>query len=158
MSSNSSSNPFSGIRRKQIIKYGVCVALLVLVLYLIRRPVFLRGPSFGSHRGEPGFVLFNPFRDKEPEKSADQFLTGLKAGKCSEVVINLPAERQQHICEKQEEYPLKSWELKNREDKTEKITLYYRHVSGNTNIPEHLWLDARLLAGKWEITDMGIVY
>jgi len=146
------------INKKRILTLGISLASVLVILYLIRRPVFLRAPSFYSVLGQPGFVLFNPFRDKEPEKSADGFLNGLKVGDCFGVVKNLPAEQQSHICEKQKQYPLKAWRLKDRDDIDQKTVLFYWHFSGDSYEPERLWLDSQLRDGKWEITDMRIVY
>lgn len=58
----------------------VTLSALASLFVLQSRPVVYRYYEAGNPIKEPAFVIFNPFRDRRPEKSAAEFLQRLKWG------------------------------------------------------------------------------
>ena len=113
----------------------VLVVAVVLVLGLVAylfyqrsRSVLYRYVEAGNPVQEPAFAIFNPFRDRSPEHSAEAFLEVIKAGQCERAMSALPdmPEYRQDICEREKGSPLMSWRLKNRTDEPQKVRMYYR--------------------------------
>ena len=146
---------------------AICIVLIMAVLiavglYLMRsRAVLYRASSIPDGTGEPAFCVFNPFRDREPERSADAFLTSLKELRCTESVAKLPLTEDQrlYICEKEAEHVLESWRLENREDSLTKTRLFYWHWRkdyGESH--ERLWITVEKVSDKWQVTDFECWY
>jgi hypothetical protein len=107
---------------------GLFVLLSSLALYSARRrAVLFSGNSAGDPFGEPGIVLFNPFRDTAPETCADYFLGLIRSGSREEALQQLPfsSEYREYLSSKEEEHPLVSWRLKNRHDLSEGVKLFF---------------------------------
>lgn len=65
-----------------------------------------------------GWTVFNPFRDRSPERSAAQFLDELKDGKCT-----VDDQLCRHALD---EHRISEWRLENRHDRNGRVELYYR--------------------------------
>lgn len=114
---------------KIIILIAMVILAMIWYLYSVRltKPVLYRYIQQGNPIREPSFSLFNPFRDKIPENVAEKFLEMLKAGKCQQAMSNLPVTEayRKDICDRENEFALQHWRLKNRSDEPEKIVTYY---------------------------------
>jgi hypothetical protein len=143
-----------------ILLLGLLVLLISLALYSARRrSVLFSGNSAGDPFGEPGIVLFNPFRDAAPEKCAEDFLGLIRSGRREEALQQLPfsSEYREYLSSKEEEHPLVSWRLKNRHDLPESVRLFW-HSRADSDIPGRLWITVVRRAGRWEVTDFECIY
>jgi hypothetical protein len=85
---------------------------LIAVTFALRdRPVL--AVLHNDIRDHHGFQLLNPFRDRSPERAADDFLVRLSRGDCSTVLTQLgeDASRKQSVCDSERKYPMKGWQL-----------------------------------------------
>ena len=139
-----------------LLVFGVLVAGTVI---LSSKSVLFRTPFVAdSHCDGSAITLFNPFRNREPEIAADEFLNLLKAGDCDRAVQDLPSELKTPRCLKEKEYPLSSWRLKDRDDEgDQKVTLSYCYKSQASESEEHLWLVLEK-KGSWKTTNFWRVY
>ena len=134
---------------------GVFVAS---ILILSSKSVLFRTPFVAdSHCGGSAITLFNPFRNREPEIAADEFLNLLKAGQCDRAVQDLPSELKTPRCLKEKEYPLSSWRLKDRDEGDQKVTLAYCYKSQASESEERLWLILEK-KGSWTTINFWRVY
>jgi hypothetical protein len=122
--------------------------------------VLFSGNSAGDPFGEPGIVLFNPFRDSAPERSADEFLRLLRSGHREEALRQLPfsSDYRAYVSSKEEEHPLVSWVLKNRHDLSEGVRLFFWHSRADSDIPGRLWITVAKRADTWEVADFECIY
>lgn len=132
-----------------------------LALYSARRrSVLFTANSEGDPFGEPGIVLFNPFRDSAPEQSAQVFLQLLRSGNRDEAFQALPfsADYREYVSSKEEEHPLVSWHLKNRHDLSEGVKLFFWHSRADSDIPGRLWITVVKHGETWEVSDFECIY
>src|SRR5262245_8968897 len=97
----------------------VVVVVIIISLYLMRsKSVIYRLVESGSPGGHPAVTVFNPFRDRQPEKCAAAFLESIKAGRCKQLMDELAvdAEYRKYICKQEGTNALMMWNLKGRED------------------------------------------
>ena len=144
------------------LKVGVPAVIVVLLalaaglLYCYRaNPVLYRAAESGSVDPEPFLVIFNPLRDRGPERDTEAFLELLRGGKCAQAAAALDgdgAERQE-ICSLEAERPLRSWRLANRHDQPGRVKVFYR-----VNRDEHedylgnLWVTLERRGQAWQVT------
>ena len=135
---------------------GLGVMAVVFVYHLATSSVVFRVPLIqDDHSGEPRFVLLNPFRNRGPEKAADQALLSIKNGHCKETVesaLDMDPERRTHICGMFKDLGLADWELRNRKDSGNESELYYWH----DGYPS-LWVYVRKTAGTWKVTWINVI-
>lgn len=136
------------VKKKMVVLFGLILGLVViapLILLINQSPVLIRIPNSDSVRGRPLFLVLNPFRNREPERAAGTFFEKLKDGKCLEVTADFAAEKSDHICRKQIEYPLKGWNLVDIEKTNNSFELIYNHISGNPPMSEDMtiWIEKR---------------
>lgn len=149
------------VKKKMVILFGLILGLVVivpLILLINQSPVLIRIPDPDSVRGKPLFLVLNPLRDREPEKAAETFFEKLKDGKCLEATADLIAEKSDHICRKQIEYPLKGWNLVDIERKNNSFELIYNHISGDPATREDMtiWIEKR--GQDYQVTAFVIGY
>ena len=135
---------------------GVMVVSGAAVLYVIRsRSVLYRFVESGDPAHEPGFSIFNPFRDRVPEKCGESFLRLMQAGKCEDAVSSMPVEGEHrlYICEKEREHPLMSWRLKNRTDQAAIVRMFYWHWSIAAKRHGRLWVTVAKTDEGWRVVD-----
>lgn len=142
-----------------VVSFGI-----VGCLFAMRsRSVLYRYFLVGNPSKEPEFAIFNPFRDRQPETSAAEFLTSLQNGDCKSVMRELSqsysAEYQQTTCEKDQTNGLLSWKLTNRTDEIAKVSLYYRvWRKGSSGVHGNVWLTLDKAAGDWRVTRYDRAY
>ena len=131
-------------------------------LYFVRSsPVLYKNVEAGDPVKEPTFSIFNPFRDRSPEHSAEAFLKQLRAGQCEQATVALSVlpERRQDICERERRSPLASWRLKNRTDEPQKIKMYYQVKAENHNdLQGQAWVTVEKQGEKWQVTSYERFY
>ena len=144
-----------------VLKVLVFVAALMVGitahLYASRsNPVLYRYLLQGDPVGEPEFAIFNPFRDRSPERTAEAFLEHLRAGNCAEVItgLNNTPDYNQEICGRESNYPLVAWRLENRTGDAARVRMYYE-VQRKTYRPAfqgQLWVTVERRGGNWQVS------
>jgi hypothetical protein len=132
------------------------VGIIVVALYLSRSKAVLYGfVEGGSPTGEPVFSVFNPFRDRDPERCAEAFLALLKAGRCKDAVSTLEDEQsyREYICEQEKDVPLSGWRLLNRSYEGAALKLYYWDWTPGIDVNGELWVTVDKRDGQWRVTD-----
>ena len=131
------------------------VAGVLLLVYLLRHtPVFLHvfadsGCACGEYHGEvTGLVVFNPLRDRTPEKTAAHFLAELRAGKCTD---------DPSFCHYAFEHNVSEWRLTNRRDDAGTVSLYYKLTKKDVIDPQYRLTGAGLVKvakahNNWTVT------
>jgi len=148
------------------VKVAVFVVALLLgvaaFLYFQRsRSVLYRYVEAGNPVKEPAFAIFNPFRDRSPEHSAEAFLEIIKTGQCERAMSAVPdsSEHRQDICEREQRSPLTSWLLKNRTDEPQEVRMYYR-VNRQTSdgYQGQLWITLEKQGETWQVKKYECFY
>jgi hypothetical protein len=81
-----------------------------------------------------GFTVFNPFRDRAPERDADSFLADLSHGRCP---VNAAKEFIADACKDgRRQYPPMAWKLRFRRDEPHRVQLYFNFERFGDN-PTH---------------------
>jgi len=81
------------------------------------------------HDQVTGFVVWNPFRDRSPERAADSFLNDIRANRCS---------RPDDLCRYAlPDHRVSDWKLACREDLPAGVRLYYRLTKYGTSKPAY---------------------
>lgn len=135
---------------------GAAVLILSIVILFIMQSdsVLYRYVEVGDPTKEPAFAIFNPFRDRQPEKSAEDFLLRLKHGDCqsamSELVHRL--QYQQDTCEHEKSKTLTTWRLRNRTDEHQSVRMYYL-VGRQTyrDLRGQVWVTVEKRGNRWHV-------
>ena len=155
-----------GIRLKgRVLRVAVFFAALLtgitVYLYLARaNPAVYRHMMNGNPVKEPEFTIFNPFRDRRPERVAEAFLEKLKEGRCREAVDVplLTRDYKEEVCEKENKSPLLSWQFKNRSDGA-KVRMYYlAHRKTYQDYQGQLWIIVENRGGEWQVVNYECFY
>jgi hypothetical protein len=119
---------------KRLLKFSsillVVLSLMIVgSLYVTRsQPVMLRLTPDDNIRPRY-YCLMNPFRDRTPEKVAEDYFGKLAAGQVAS--ISCCTRQYDHISEREKEFPILSWRIGNRQDNTEESELMYWVKRGN---------------------------
>jgi hypothetical protein len=116
-------------RRKLLLAFVACGAVLLLVVVAARPPLLLR-ISEPDAVMRPTIAIFKPWRDRAPEQVAEQLFRELQRG---EVVVAMSRVRggpDAHLVEKERAYPLRRWRLVNRVDDRDLVRLSYATERG----------------------------
>jgi hypothetical protein len=108
----------------------------------------------------PTFVVFNPFRDREPENTAQQLLNRLKKGECERAISNLfSAADLQIICEKEAKYKLEDWDLRDRTDQDDTVSLHYRvKRADDPGYGGYGSINLQRSPSDWNVVDLSFIY
>lgn len=142
----------------------VLYALGTLIWLANQPPILSRSEQKDPLSGYPLEVRFNPIRDRSPEKPGDEMITAMQQGKCPQELADWFKDyRRQYavfICKSEEQHPLVSWSLFDREDEPPLIILHY-HVTrrdGQSTYPEDLCVTTMQKDGRWVATKYGALY
>jgi len=147
----------------KVLVFAVVIVLgLAAYLYYQRsRSVLYRYLEAGNPVKEPAFAIFNPFRDRSPEESAEAFLEVIKAGQCEQAMSGVPGalQHRQETCEREKDSPLIAWRLANRTDRPEKVKMYYR-VNRKTydGYQGQLWVTLEKHGENWQVMQYECFY
>lgn len=137
------------------------IAVILVALYLMRSTSILYSSGASADPvGEPGFSIFNPFRDHSPERTAEAFLEGLRSGQCERVIAGLPVDQQyaQYICSKETEHHLTSWQLRNRHDEPGSVKMFYWHWRADADYHDRLWVIVEKHNEQWQVVNYECIY
>lgn len=151
--------------RKTVI--GIALALVVIIAVLLlfgrARPVLFALGESGDPLKAPSFSVFNPFRDRAPERAAEGVLKDLREARFDSAFggLLLSEEDKQETKQREEAHPLLSWELVGRNDLEDTVRLFYRAERvGTPNATSPLWLSlSRPTTNEgWEPTKLEAWY
>jgi hypothetical protein len=100
-------------------------------------------------------VLWNPFRDRAPEKAADQVLLAIQSGQCETIA----AARQ--ICDRENRFKIVSWKLTGMESSGNSVgyRIWVKRTShGQDGADGPLWMTVKHQGAAWKVTDVSAVY
>ena len=149
---------------------AVVFALLYVVGYLIwlanQPSVLARSETKDPLSGYPTKVELNPLRDRAPERSAEKVIRDMRDGHCREQLAGwLKDYRRQYatfICDSEQQHPLVSWKLFDREEDPPLVMLHYRarrkDSASSEPYTEDLWVTTQNRGGAWEVTKYGAYY
>ena len=114
-----------------MLRLTVVVVILALAAglatCLVSGSVLWRVSELDAVEGNPLFVLFNPLRDRAPERTAAEFLSELRDGSFEDAFGELPggASAWSRSLEREGESRFSRWELWDRSDQTQTTILLY---------------------------------
>jgi hypothetical protein len=100
-------------------------------------------------------VLWNPLRDRAPEKAADQVLLTIQSGGCETVVAA------QQICERESHFKIVSWSLTGVDSDGDSVGYRFwvkRTSKGLDGADGSVWMTVRREGVAWKVSDVGAVY
>jgi hypothetical protein len=152
-------------KRKILAVVGLLFVVLIPLAMLARSRPVLFSISSDDIASRFKYSIFNPFRNRAPEESAEFFLHLLKNGPCQRAytLVQEPDERNKYTCEREERHKIKKWYLQYREDIRDTIILNYRTWRQSENkrevyIGEPLLLTLKNQNDQWVITSFVTGY
>lgn len=147
---------------KRLIKYSIILVSIAivccLVLFMLRRhTVLFTLNEAGSASEDPAFVVFNPFRDRTPEKIAEKFMQQLPSEHCMELVAPMRGDYAEHICSKEQQFVSKDFRLINRRDVGNSVELSFE-VKRVNSPPSISRLTMQQVDRAWKVVDYQPVY
>lgn len=128
------------------------VALASLLLLLRRQPVLLHvfaetECACGDYDRElTGLTVFNPLRDRSPERTADNFFATLREGRCPSVI-------EPKFCDYALDRRATGWKLAYRSDRRDRVSLYFKLTKLGSG-PQHQFTGGGLL----ELAPTGVTW
>jgi hypothetical protein len=122
---------FRSIAKSAIFVFvAITIATLIGMYHWRSKSMFRLG---GGTDSPAVAVVFNPFRNRDPERAVDTWLIPGLAGHWEQVrTSKTPLEWSAHICSDGKPGTLLHWSLKSREDLPEKIMLVYKVECSNS--------------------------
>lgn len=146
---------------------GIALALVAIIAALLllgrTRPVIFAVGESGDPLKTTSFSLFNPFRDRAPERAAERVLQDLRDARFDSALggLQLSDEAKQEAQQRELAHPLRSWELLGRNDLGDGVRLVYRTKrAGTPNATSPLWLPLTRPATNegWKATKLEAWY
>jgi hypothetical protein len=150
--------------KKYLAKASQVLAIIIVglaaLLFLTRsHPVLVRVPPDSNIRPRY-YCLLNPFRDKAPENVAETYLNKLREGRAD--VISSYIGEGKDIPEKENQWPIQSWRVGNREDISDKSEIMYWVKRGNgyatVGYEEEVHFTVVRTGGSWELGSFRAIY
>jgi hypothetical protein len=140
---------------------GVVIAVIAIGTVAVgRKPVLFSFTDQGELR-RPAFSLLNPFRNREPEKAAEDVLRDLGRGDVATALERVQSTERvsPDVYAKELEYPVRKWKLADRRDSAHEVMLLYRASRGSS---ERFDWDIRMSVQKrgerWVVTEFMTDY
>lgn len=147
--------------KKAVISVLIFFTAVSFLLYLQRnsRPALLCTTLDDSIRPR-NYCLMNPFRNKQPEKTAEEILRELKNDNTEAIIPYLSDDQKNHFPENESKYKVENWRIGEREDAEDKISLLY-WVSRRDYMPEHLEEVSFFFVrdgNQWKLENFSAIY
>lgn len=131
----------------------------IILYFVFAGPVLFRFTT-GPMSADYGFIIFNPFRNHDPERCVDAFLELIRTGHCEDAMAELydVEESRQETCEMERKHPVISWQLRNREDESQSSTLTFSYRRGDYEGEHQLFVKVEKRGEKWQVTNYTRAY
>jgi hypothetical protein len=106
-----------------------CLLVGAALLWMVLAGPMLLHFKFGPLQSDRRLVVWNPFRNKEPERFGAQYLAAIQSPQCRETMAKVDVSNQEkgEACEKQERRPLVgSCPMVERRDKGDAVWLLFQ--------------------------------
>lgn len=105
-----------------------------------------------------GFTVWNPIRNRAPERSADHFLEDMRNGKVS--AFAEPQLSAEFLSGKVPDTPILRWELKDRENHGDLVVLYYKYYIAPQPSDDggEEMIEIKLENGTWKADQFNAVW
>ena len=149
------------MKRIVVVVLAILVGVASYLFFTRSNPVVYRhvDRAAGNYSA---FVILNPFRDREPERRAESVLRALKARDCRRALSlqMLDSARVEYLCERENKYPIESWDLMDRKGDGRKTQLIYdlnRFGNEGKSGSSLAWIDVEN-NGTWRATRYDTFY
>lgn len=144
----------SKAKRSIVILAFALVGLFLLLFFTRFRFVLLAIGDSGSVNKEPYWTILHPFRNRNPEHTADAFLEKIREGdfKRAFSTLDWTDKSKTETITRESEYHLISWRLINIEETHENLRLYYlvsRSPDTEGNAP--VWVTVNKTNTGWQV-------
>jgi hypothetical protein len=127
-------------------------------------PVMAKSPEVDPLTKVPISIKLNPLRDRASERTANEFLRGLRDGHCDEQLADWEQDYRKRyaafICDSEAKHPLLSWKIVDWEDRPPLRILHYsgkrRNEGSGYDEVLSVTLDSR--SGEWVVTKYDSLY
>jgi hypothetical protein len=146
-----------------VVVLSIAAVLCILVCTRHRYPVLfhISGSCACTDYSEEveGWSVFNPFRDRSPEASADTFLEDLRQGRPLTVAPDFGPADWLHIVHNPVAF---EWRLRHRRDQPHRVSLYYQFTRLDGK-PYQRWSGEGTVAvvemnGNWKTQTFDVVW
>jgi hypothetical protein len=159
--------------KRVILIAGFILVVLLLgvgdLLWLDRQPpVLSRSEEHDPVSGYPLKVTFNPMRDRSPERVATAAVEAIRQGRCREQLASWFRDYRrpyaQFICRAEQQHPLASYQLFDREERPPLVILHYKTVRRNSGAEYDTYTEDLFIttqaddSGNWTVTKYGALY
>jgi len=123
-------------------------------------PVLYRSEEVDPLSKNPTLVILNPLRDRSCERPANDMIVAMRDGHCHDILQpwfkDYRRRYAESICQTEQEHPLVSWKLVDRQDQPPLVMLHYRGKRRDATSPqpfeEDLWVTTQQDDGTWRAT------
>lgn len=153
------------MKRKLAVLCIIVTVAIIAATVLVRNeyPVLVRMPfGLNAETGDHNYVLFNPFRDKSPERIAAAYLQAMRRGNCADAerLGTNPELPNEMTCEQlQNEYSnernLFVQRLRDRKESRGDVILYYSNSGSGV---EGNWIAVRQSGGGWRVVGFNKIW
>jgi len=146
--------------RTRLVVAGIAVAGVagVSALVLSGRPMLVAFTDPGELQ-RPSIPVFNPLRNKDPERVAEELLRRVSRGDVSALSRVDRTAIDLSVYEKERTWPLRDWKLVNRTDTSGEATLLYRTLRDpSTKFDSQLVIRLQFRDGQWRVVNFTPVY
>jgi hypothetical protein len=148
--------------KSRVVFFSCIVAVAAIAgMILFRFPTVLwRWKEPGSvDPGDGLVVILNPVRDRSPERAAERVLRELRLGSCDHALSFIDAERRTAVCRSESSYRPISWNLRDREESGDRVTLHYSvYRAPLPALPSNTWITVRFKDGVWQAEEFECWY
>src|SRR6266540_5122320 len=145
-----------------------CLILLGFFVYLMwlngQPPVMAKSPEVDPLTKVPLSIDLNPLRDRTSERSASEFLRGMRDGHCDEQLADWEKDYRKRyaafICDSEATHPLLAWRIVDWEDRPPLRILHYRgkRRSEGSSYEELLSVTLDNRSGDWVVSKYDSLY
>jgi hypothetical protein len=129
-----------------------------LLLFVFRRhTVLFTLHEAGDVNEEPAFIVFNPFRDRNPESTAEHFMRLLSSEQCLGLVSPIRGEYAGNICEREQKFISTQFRLTSRKDTGDSVDVSFE-VKRQNSPASVSRLTIRRVNQVWKVIDYQPVY
>lgn len=129
-------------------------------------PILYRSEEIDPLSKYPKTVVLNPLRDRSCERPAVEMIAAMRDGRCREILQPWLKDYHRHyaesICQSEQQHPLVSWRLVDRQDAPPVVMLRYlgkrRDPGSSQSYEEEVWITTQQNDGAWHATKYVPMY